>query len=321
MTLHHVELVSVELGQQGHDLAHSQVVVVLDGEELLFGLGPAGFLPGRLVLGRGGHGLGLGALLAQLGDPIDDRHPAPAGPLVTLHHVELVSVELGQQGHDLAHTQVVVVLDGEEVVLGHRPGPFARRGRAVLGRTGLDRGVPRGSPTHLVDAVQDRHPTLGRPLSRFHHVELVGIELGQQRQDLHDLEIVVVLDGKEVVLVAAGGRATHRGQDRTPGCGGGVGRFRRRRYGRGGLRRCRPGRHARRVGDAGRLLLPGRLCARVRRRRLLTGTAPHRGHHQDDAGQEAAGDRGVDQADARAGEQAEHQQHGRHQQESEADQY
>ncbi len=160
--------------------------------------------------------------LAQLGDPVDDRHPALAATFPSLDHVELVGVELREQGHDLGHREVVVVLDGKELILDHGGLPLIglRRHRR-LGHGRLCSRVSGHAPPDLIDAVEDRHPALGLAFAVFDHVEFVGVELGHEREDLGNLEVVVVLDGKEAVATVVGrSGSTYRGQRRPPGCRG-----------------------------------------------------------------------------------------------------
>ncbi len=195
---HDVELVGVELGQQRQHLAHGQLVVVLDGEEVVVG-------PGVVVrVGRGGATVGA---LAQLGQASEDHGTSPGGPLPLFHDVELVGVELGQQRQHLAHGQLVVVLDGEEVVVGPGLDRPVRLTLVLAAGKGCGAGLIHGTGlAQFGDPVDDRHPAPAGPLASLDHVELVGVELGQQRHDLAHGQLVVVLDGKHVVVFLAHGR-------------------------------------------------------------------------------------------------------------------
>jgi len=149
---------------------------------------------------------------------------------VRAHLRQLVIVELGQQTDDLADRQLVVVLDGEEDIVVVD----------VFGRV----TVTASGGAQALQLADDLGAVLTRGFALFHHVELVGVQLRQQRQDLVDGELVVVGDRElDLAFVPIGRRLFPLliGGEPLVALGFGRGRrlchHRRRRHGRkrGGL--------------------------------------------------------------------------------------
>src|SRR5581483_7288639 len=163
-------------------------------------------LLGRGLLGRrlaGGRLLGRRRLDTQeLVDAVEDGGPRRAPLLTVAHFLELIVVELGQERDDLVRVQVVVVGDREDrlvadlfflglflffLVLGLEVVLFAalvpRIPVAIAGApvVGPARGRTRGGAREGLDASQDRGAVLARLLALTDHLQLVFVELGQER--------------------------------------------------------------------------------------------------------------------------------------------